>query len=218
MSEEWVKLQFFDYTQSLMLQARDSFHLNHFHERRMDDLIRARYEANKTRVRLLKETSEFKATPSSPWDWATKELSASSTSAAADKNQKVLARSGSVQDLVDADGEALLLDLIRLQVETEMDDSEVLSIFSSLDKCLSTESSFQVLLFLLPDSFHCLHVISSGLLHPNQAVRKHAVRLIQRMELFFSTRPAIANMNKFIKHALERQIKIPGVVALILTS
>ena len=89
-----------------------------------------------------------------------------------------------------------------------MDDTDAAAIFSLLNRGMQTEASFQVLLFLLPDSQHGLHPITSGLLHTNPTVRKYAVRLLQRMELFFSTRPAVANMNKFIKGAFERQVSI----------
>lgn len=203
MSEDWVKLQFFEYTQRIVLQANDEFHLNHFHERRMDSMVRARYDANKYRIRVLKQSSEFLAMPSNPWEWA--EDDSKTVAAAA---QVELARTGSNSDLNYVDGDTLLSQLIRLQVETDMDDTDVAAIFSILNRGMQTEASFQVLLLLLPESLQGLHPITSGLLHGNPTVRKCAVRLLQRMEMFFSTRPAFANMNKYIKQAFERQVDI----------
>lgn len=202
-SEDWVKLQFYEYTQQMVLQASDEFHLNHFHERRMDSEICARYDANKYRVRLVKQSSEFLAMPSNPWVWS--EDTPSIVAAAA---QIELERTRSHSDLNYIDGDTLLSQLTRLQVETDMDDTDVAAIFSILNRGMQTEPSFQVLLSLLPESRHGLHPITSGLFHPSPSVRKHSVRLLQRMEMFFSTRPAFTNMNKFIKHAFERQVQL----------
>jgi hypothetical protein len=211
-SEEWVKLQFFEYTHNLVLQANDEFHLNHFHERRLDSQIRARYEANKFRVRKLKQTTEFLAMPSNPWEWSDslggEDSQTPPGSAAGTVTPAELMRKGSSGDISYVDGDTLLSQLTRLQVETEMDDTDVAAIFSILNRGMQTEASFQVLLFLLPDSLHGLHPITSGLLHGNPTVRKYAVRLLQRMELFFSSRPAFANMNKYIRNAFERQVDI----------
>lgn len=212
-SEEWVKLQFFEYTQNLILQANDEFHLNHFHERRLDAQIKVRYDANKFRVRKLKQTTEFQAMPSNPWHWsehndAMKSITTESSSLAQKQQRLLIQQACESGDLSYVDGDTLLSQLTRLQVETEMDDTDVAAIFSILDRGMQTESSFQVLLFLLPESLNGLHPISSGLFHGTPTVRKFAVRILQRMELFFSTRPAFANMNKYIKMAYERQVVV----------
>ena len=146
--------------------------------------------------------------PSNPWAWAEDDGKPSPSSADSAVVSKELSHAGSSGDISYVDGDALLSQLTRLQVETEMDDTDVAAIFSILNQGLQTEASFQVLLFLLPESQHGLHPITSGLLHGNTTVRKYAVRLLQRMELFFSTRPAFANMNKFIKNAFDRQVDI----------
>lgn len=189
----------------MILQANDEFHLNHFNERRMDSEICARYDANKYRVRLLKQSSEFLAMPSNPWVW-----SEDTPSIVAAVAQVELERTCTNSDLNYIDGDTLLSQLTRLQVETDMDDTDVAAIYSILNRGMQTEPSFQVLLSLLPESRHGLHPITSGLFHPSPSVRKHSVRLLQRMEMYFSTRPAFTNMNKFIKHAFERQVECQG--------
>ena len=207
-SEEWIKLQFFEYTQKIVLQAQDEFHLNHFHERRLSSQTRARYDANKYRMQQLKRTEEFKAMPSNPWAWCDNSEGEGNDGTAKLSTSSTYKRQGSSDESNHVDGDTLLSQLTRLQVETEMDDTDVAAIFSILSRGLSTESSFQALLLLLPESLDGLHPITSGLLHSNPSVRKHSVRLLQRMELYFSTRPAFANVNKFIKGAFDRQVEM----------
>lgn len=178
MSESWVKQQFYEYTHSILLQAFDGDRLNNS---RISDKTRRLYEANAYRVKKLKLTSEFLAIPPSPWLWVP-------------SNQ-----------LNGVDEQLLITQLRSLMIKNNLHPLEVQGIFSDLDRGLHTEEALQVLLVYLPECSGGITLVASGLLHSDIQVRRDAVRLLQRLESFVSTRPAFDAMNQFLKCALERQ-------------
>jgi hypothetical protein len=62
----------------------------------------------------------------------------------------------------------------------------------------------QAFLACLPESRHGLAPIASALLHHAQHVRFYACLLLQRLQSFESTRPAVTGLNGFLLMAYER--------------
>merc|ERR1712000_623124 len=150
-------------------------------------------EANSHRVNILRNESEFKALPGNPWTWCSSD--------------------GGESDSEKVDGEVLLSQLRRLQIEQDLDDMEVEAIFSLLDRGLVSEISLQCALYLLPVSQGSIQTIACGLLHRNSRVRNYTVRILKRFEKYPSTAPAFTALNTFYKSALTRQIQLMSVDA-----
>ncbi|CAN0400116.1 unnamed protein product [Phaeothamnion confervicola] len=93
-----------------------------------------------------------------------------------------------------------------MQLDEAMEEHEVREALADLDVCLQTESALQVLLgALLPEARGGVYLISVALLHTDQRTRHSALNLLQRMEQFDSTRPAVQSMSDFMRMAYIRQ-------------
>jgi hypothetical protein len=84
-----------------------------------------------------------------------------------------------------------------MQREGSMSPAQTLLAFRQLDEALQSEASLQILLCLLPESRGGILPLTCGLLHANAQIREHALRLMQRIESFDSTRPAAKCMNDY---------------------
>jgi hypothetical protein len=180
MSEDWVRQQFFEYTNKILLQTQDGDRFALYS--RVSDKIKKYFEANQYRVMKLRTTSEFLAIPSSPWEWVPS------------------------NELNGVDSQLLMIQLRNLMIKNNLHPVEVQGIFADLDRGLHTERALQVLLAYLPESSDGLTIVATGLLHSDIQVRRFAVRLLKRLESFVSTRPAFDALNQFLKCALDRQM------------
>lgn len=97
----------------------------------------------------------------------------------------------------------------RLQCEASLhpvlDAQEIFADISSALECASGETVAQALLSLFPESQGGVLPLSSGLLHSNPSVRLHAVRILQSLERFESTRVVCDSMSLMLRSAYRRQ-------------
>eukprot|EP00596_Hydrurales_sp_CCMP1899_P005118 CAMPEP_0119050090 /NCGR_PEP_ID=MMETSP1177-20130426/68129_1 /TAXON_ID=2985 /ORGANISM="Ochromonas sp, Strain CCMP1899" /LENGTH=771 /DNA_ID=CAMNT_0007028091 /DNA_START=405 /DNA_END=2720 /DNA_ORIENTATION=- len=81
---------------------------------------------------------------------------------------------------------------------------EVPIIFGDLLRALTSESSVQALLTLMPQSLGGLDPIGMGLFHSNPSVRLSAMKLIETVTGYHSTSIAVTKMNGMLKIAYKR--------------
>jgi hypothetical protein len=187
--------------------------------------VKKRIEANRSRLRLLLSSTEYKALPASPWVWSEFESSqfplldqtvltrtAVAPSSAEGTRESGSREEGAGNEMMTVSGELLASQIRRLQSEMNLDELEIEAIFSLLVRGLTTESSMQTLLTLLPHSEYGgpggLHVIAVGLLHSNSRIRTYAVKLLTRLSSYASTVSAYESMNQYYKCAMERNTSL----------
>jgi hypothetical protein len=157
--------------------------------------VKKRMEANRARVRVLLSSSEFQSLPLSPWVWNEFEGNQLSTEL----------EEGSMS----ISGELLFSQIRRLQTESHLDEIEIEAIYSILVRGLTTESSLQALITLLPYSdFGGLHVLAAGLFHTNSRIRVYAVKLLTNFSRYPSTRSIYESLNQYYKHAIQRNLPL----------
>ncbi len=102
----------------------------------------------------------------------------------------------------DLGGSNLRYYLSWLKSDVMMDSEEVLAVFGALESRLQSEPSLQVLIGLLPESQGGLIPLCNGLLHGDMKVRKLALKLMERLNTFHSTQPAVLAVNLFFTMAM----------------
>ena len=94
----------------------------------------------------------------------------------------------------------------RLQCEVNLSSNvEVEVIYSDLNKFLHDEASLQIFLICLQETRGGLYLIALGLLHANPSVRHNTFLILQRIQLYDSTRQAFESLNGFLHKAFLRQ-------------
>ncbi len=99
-------------------------------------------------------------------------------------------------------GSILRCYLSWLRSDALMDGEEALAIYQAFEKKLQSEASLQVLVGLLPESQGGLIPLCVGLLHGDDRVKKAALKLMERLNMFDSTRPAVLAVNLFFSMAM----------------
>ena len=97
----------------------------------------------------------------------------------------------------------------RLQCEANLhpvlDAQDIFADISAALECTPGEPVAQALLSLLPESQGGLLILSSGLFHGNPSVRMFAVRILQSLEQFESTRVVCDSLSLMVRSAYKRQ-------------
>ena len=104
---------------------------------------------------------------------------------------------------------ALLMTFIRrLRYEVNLKSrQDVEPIFRQLTLCIQDEASCQVLLYSLQEPYEGLSLIAMGLLHGNIVVHYHAFLILQRIQVYPSTRQAFEALNGFFHRAYLRMLR-----------
>lgn len=112
-------------------------------------------------------------------------------------------------DEVDHDDDYYLQkkNILRLQLEANLDPTDAASVFNELNESLTSESAVQIMLVCMPESLGGLHPLLSGLFSVNPQVRLHVLHIIEKINSYDSTKPVIDNMNNALKSAYARQLQ-----------
>jgi hypothetical protein len=168
------------------------------------DKIKRRMEANRSRIRVLLSSSEYQSLPLSPWVW--NEYESNQSQLLTDQNEEA---GGGSNPFMTISGELLYSQIRRLQTESNLDEIEIEAIYSILVRGLTTESSLQALMTLLPSSDHGgLHILAVGLFHSNSRIRIYAVKLLTNFSKYPSTHSIYESMNQYYKHAIQRNLPL----------
>jgi hypothetical protein len=94
-----------------------------------------------------------------------------------------------------------------LETNAQLTEQEVERIFGDLSGSLQNEAAVQIFLTCCPESKQGLFLIASALLHPSMTLRFYACLILQRLEAFPSTRPAVQSLNRLLLLAYRRVLK-----------
>ena len=180
LGENWVRHKFYELTSSIVALAQDPTGLQL--SIRLSDKARKVVEAQSHRANGLRQSTEVAGMPPNPWAWAAKN------------------KGGAL-----VDGSILRLHVRRLLLESDLQEADAEGIFADLSRDVQSETDFQALLSLLPESDGGLYPVAVGLLSPSPVVRASAVRLLSGVQKFDSTRTAFATLNGLLRNAYLRQ-------------
>jgi hypothetical protein len=192
-NEDWVRQQFLDYTTNILNHTQEKNAL--LNAAKLQEKTKKFLESNSQRMNLIEGTPEFKAMPSSNFVWASIGSDNSNT-----KEEKTTKNE-------EVDRILLKTYLRKLLNETSLDPiHEVPDFYKHFLKNLTTESSLQVLLTMLPESQGGLVPFAAGIFHSSPTVRHATAILLQRIESFPSTKAAFLTLNDFLIAAFRRQL------------
>jgi predicted transcriptional regulator len=194
--EDWVRQQFYDYTVTILSHAQEKNML--LNANKLQEKTKKFLESNAQRIAALEVTSEFRNISSNNFIWAT-------TGSVEEKKE-----SSEKTDTKKSEVDRILLKtyIRKLLNETNLDPvNEVMEFYKLFLKSLTTESSLQVLLTMLPESQGGLVYLASGLFHSSPTVRYSTTVLLQRIQSFPSTKGAFNTLNDYLLLAYQRQLK-----------
>ena len=215
--EEWVARRFFDYTNSVINIAQDVLGsvsiLGSPQLRDVDSsserIRRGTVEGGLAtpRTTALRSNPEFSLIPDSPWVWT------ASTNTVGLDPDKLKSSPDQASGLMVAMGPLLKARVMALQRANNPSPTasyDFLSLLQDILLILDSESSVQAMVSLFPFSLGGLDPIGMGLLHPNPSVRLHAVRILQKVKEYDSTRIIVNRMNGALQSAFSRQVNMCG--------
>ena len=216
--EEWVARRFFDYTNNVIHVAQDtqisvaglgSPPLRDI-DSSSDRTRRGTIEGGLVtpRTTALRSSPEFSLIPDSPWVWT-----ASAINNVGSDSDKLKSSPDQASGLMVAMGpllKARVMSLQRAHLPSPSTSYDFLSLLQDILLILDSESSVQALVSLFPFSLGGLDPIGMGLLHPNPSVRLHAVRILQKVKEYDSTRIIVYRMNGALQSAFSRQVNLCG--------
>jgi hypothetical protein len=179
--------------------------------------LRKMLTANAQRAVLLSETTEFARAATHPWP-GNNSINADNTGHHVDELDTEILRKHRVQygiadNKAPLDGFALKASVFRFQHEVNVPTAEIaqmiVELFLSIAACGTgddtvTSVNAQALIALFPESMYGIHPIAACLLSSSPVARYFATRIIQILNLYETTRPAVDSLNGQLKFAFER--------------
>jgi len=191
--ERWVRTMFYEYTMDIVDTAIDHGINSH--------LAASVIQANAPRVHRLVATADWAAEAARFLDpWRGDET----VDPTIDPSTVHASRRG-VSGLADLTTGRVLRNTVRkLRNGCAIELEEEEEMYQILVKTLTSEPALQTLLQLLPEDKGGINTIAAGLLSASTLVKVSTVTLLQRMERFPSTKPAVRALNHFLNIAFCR--------------
>lgn len=228
LDEHWVQRQFYNYTMDIVYLAQDIAQGKKalIRSKRLLKNVKIQFRSNIVRASYLATTKEFSHIPNNPWtaEHTIKDInnvddsinpSVSSTtvfgvniSSSSESSNPVTEESDNNINKCQCHGEILKDHILRLQCEQSFRFiQEIILIFKDLDSCLVVERDVQGLLTLLPESRGGLFLIASPLFHGNPVMKFLATKILHKVSLYKSTRPALVSLGSFFHSSFARQLQ-----------
>lgn len=182
--EEWVRLQFHEYTAAFLQEAMDLKYnkgLQGFEK--YPEKYQKKYDIRYLRVAKMAASDTFRNVPLHPWSWLTEG-----------------------DNPFPIDGVRIRRDIRRLTVEVDLPGDIVLSTFEYLDRTMVSEKALQALLVLLSDNTGGGTALTVGLFHPYSTVRDRVMRILLKLKSFESTSYFFEDLNPFYLIAFQNII------------